>query len=179
MLKYSRTGDEIFTAVDLKELIRSSFEMAQFKIKPNEFEFIQSIDGNLPKIKGNFTQLQEVFFNIIDNAYDAIMQRKSDLKEPDYKARLEISASESGNTMEIMIKDNGIGVKEEDQKKLFTPFFSTKVSSKKGTGLGLYVIQQIIKENHAGKVEFSSIYKSGSQTRLVLPLHLESVSAGS
>ena len=73
--------------------------------------------------------------------------------------------------MEVITKDNGIGVREEDQMKLFTPFFTTKHSArKKGTGLGLYVIRQLIEENHGGKVQFTSEYGAGSQTRLLLPI---------
>jgi len=169
LLKYTRKGSEGFEAIDLSDLLDASFEMAQFKIKVSEMNVVRSFNGSIPKIKGNFTQLQEVFFNIIDNAYDAMMQRKAELREPNFKAQLVISAKQMDQKLEILIQDNGMGVKPENLEKLFTPFFTTKLSSKKGTGLGLYVIRQVIEENHGGKVWFDSQYQKGSQTRILLP----------
>jgi len=170
LLKYSRKTDEGFAAIDLGKLLDAALEMAQFKIKISQIDIARNFNGSIAKIRGNFTQLQEVFFNMIDNSYDAMMQRKEEMKEPGYRGRLEISTREEGSHLEIFIKDNGMGVKEKDQKRLFTPFFTTKLSSKKGTGLGLYVLRKIIEENHGGKVEFTSEYQKGSQTRLVLPI---------
>ena len=170
LLKYSRKTDEGFAAIDLGKLLDAALEMAQFKIKLSQIDIARNFNGSVARIRGNFTQLQEVFFNMIDNSYDAMMQRKEEMKEPGYRGRLEISTREEGNHLEIFIKDNGMGVKEKDQKRLFTPFFTTKLSSKKGTGLGLYVLRKIIEENHGGKVEFTSEYQKGSQTRLVLPI---------
>jgi signal transduction histidine kinase len=173
LLKYTRKGSEGFEAIDLNALLDASIEMAQFKIKITDMNVVRSFKENIPKIKGNFTQLQEVFFNIIDNAYDAMMQRKTELREPDFKAQLKISARQTDHKLEILIQDNGIGVKPEDFGKLFAPFFTTKLSSKKGTGLGLYVIRQIIEENHNGRVRFDSEYKQGSQTSILLPVAVD------
>ncbi|MCK5015385.1 MAG: ATP-binding protein, partial [Candidatus Omnitrophica bacterium] len=174
LLKYTRKGEEGFEIIDLNKLLDAALEMVQFKIKLNEMDFVRNFDDNIPNFQGNFTQMQEVFFNIIDNAYDAMMQRKNELKEPGYEARLEICADQKNRKLEILIKDNGIGVRRENLEKLFTPFFTTKLSSKKGTGLGLYVIRQIIEENHGGKVRFTSQYEKGSQTRILLPIAVKS-----
>ncbi len=170
LLRYSRKADEGFGAVELDKLLGASLEMAQFKIKINQIDIVRNFNHTTPKVRGNFTQLQEVLFNIIDNAYDAMMQRKEELAEEGYKGRLEIAAADKGKNLEILITDNGIGVAEKDAKKLFTPFFTTKLSSKKGTGLGLYVMRKIIEENHGGRIEFESQYKQGSMIRIVLPV---------
>jgi C4-dicarboxylate-specific signal transduction histidine kinase len=170
LLKYSRKADEGFGAVELDKLVGASLEMAQFKIKLNQIDIVRNFNHSTPKIRGNFTQLQEVLFNIIDNAYDAMMQRKAELAEEGYKGRLEITATDQGRNLEILITDNGIGVGEKDIKRLFTPFFTTKFSSKKGTGLGLYVMRKIIEENHGGRIEFESKHKKGSRIRVWLPI---------
>lgn len=170
LLKYTRKGSEGFGPIDLNALLDAALEMVRFKIKLDEMNIVRNFNGRLPNIKGNFTQLQEVFFNIIDNAYDAMMQRKTELKEAGYRARLEISAGRKDHALEVLIRDNGIGVKTESLEKLFMPFFTTKLYSRKGTGLGLYVIRHIIEENHGGKVEFASDYRQGSQIRMVLPI---------
>ena len=173
LLKYTRKGEEGFSPIDLDQLLSATIEMVRYKIKLEQMDIIRNFDHQIPKIHGNFTQLQEVFFNIIDNSYDAIMQRVSDLKEKDFKGQLEVSTNRKGKNLEIVIRDNGIGVKREDAEKLFTPFFTTKLSSRKGTGLGLYVIRQIIEENHKGKVRFESEYKNGSITKILLPIAIQ------
>lgn len=173
LLRYSRKADEGFTAIDLAKLLDASFEMAQFKIKLNQIDTVRHFNGTIPRIYGNFTQLQEVFFNLIDNSYDAMIQRKDELKEEGYRGRLEISAQKDGRNLEILFKDNGIGIREEDLRRLFTPFFTTKLSSKKGTGLGLYVIRKIVEENHGGKVVLTSQYQEGSQAHLLLPIAMK------
>lgn len=175
LLRYTRKGEQGFTAVEFDKLLDSAFEMVQFKIKISALDVKRRFESTLPPIRGNFTQLQEVFFNLIDNAYDAMMQRKDEMSEEGYQATLEILARKVGDKMEILIQDNGMGVKESDMHKLFTPFFTTKATSEKGTGLGLYVIRQIIEDNHGGKVNFSSKYQIGSETQILLPLATEKV----
>ncbi len=169
LLKYTRKGEEGFSSILLSKLLSSSFEMAQFKVNIQRMSVVMdNVDGF--QIKGNSTQLQEVFFNIIDNAYYSMMQRKSELNEKDYQPTLTISVEPKGKSLDIIVRDNGLGVKKEDLNKMFTPFFTTKLKAKKGTGLGMYVIKQIVEENHGGRVDFTSEYLQGAVTVIRLPL---------
>jgi len=171
LLKYTRKGEIGFAAVDVETVFKSALEMAQFKIKTQELKIIRDYDpASIPKIKANSTQLQEVFFNLIDNGYDAMIQRKNEKKEPGYQPTLIVRVLKEDGYAQIIFEDNGMGVKEEDVNKLFTPFFTTKLSSKKGTGLGLYVIKKIVEDNHGGKVEMVSKYMQGTQMKLRLPI---------
>ncbi len=170
LLKYSRAGEAGFEPVDLDTLLDSSLEMVQYKVKLSQIDFFRDYPKDLPKIKGNFTQLQEVFFNFIDNAYDAINQRKNELNEPDYRGNVTIQAAAQDSKIQIRFIDNGMGVKAAEKERLFTPFFTTKTSSKKGTGLGLYVIQKIIVDNHKGKIYVESEYKTGTMFTIELPI---------
>jgi signal transduction histidine kinase len=169
LLKYSRPGEGGYELVDLKDVLGGAIDMVQYKIKLKEIDLIQNIPLDLPKLYGNLTQLQEVFFNLIDNAYDATKERQTFLKEEGYKSRIEISASSVNGSIEIIVSDNGMGVKDLDRKKLFTPFFTTKATAKKGTGLGLYVIDKIVSA-HNGKIIIDSIYKSGTRFTITLPI---------
>ena len=170
LLRYTRKGDSAFTAVDIDAVLKSAIEMTQFKIKTHELKIVKEFDpATAPKVKGNFTQLQEVFFNMIDNGYDAMMQRKTELLEPGYQPTLIVRVLPAEQNVHIIFEDNGMGVKDSDVQKLFTPFFTTKLSSKKGTGLGLYVIKKIIEDNHGGNVEFHSKHMVGTQIKLTLP----------
>jgi signal transduction histidine kinase len=170
ILKYSRKGSTTdFEAIDLNKLLDSTLDMLRFKVKLTEIELVRNFSADIPKIKGNFIQLQEAFFNLIDNAYDATVERRDLKKEEGYKGRISISATAKVANLEIIIEDNGIGVKDEDRKKLFTPFFTTKISARKGTGLGLYVIRRIISDAHKGKISFDSAYMQGSRFTIELP----------
>lgn len=170
MLKYSRPGEEGFSPINLDQLITASLEMVQYKVKLDRLDISREFSKDLPAVRGNFTQLQEVFFNLVDNAYDAINQRKEELQEPDFKGKITISAEALDGTLEIRFQDNGMGVRGQDASKLFTPFFTTKTSSKKGTGLGLYVIQKIITNNHNGRIRMESKYKEGTSFIIELPI---------
>ena len=103
----------------------------------------------------------------------ATVQRKTELKEEGYAGAIKVRAKEVDGLLEIIFSDNGIGVKPADKDKLFTPFFTTKATSKKGTGLGLYVIRKIIEDNHGGKVEMRSVYGQGTDMVLRLALNRE------
>lgn len=98
-----------------------------------------------------------------------MVERKEGLKEPDYRGKIKVSAKPKDNKLEIIIEDNGMGIKDSNNKKLFTPFFTTKTSSRKGTGLGLYVIQRVITDTHKGAITFESQYKTGTKFILQLP----------
>ncbi|MFA5260850.1 MAG: GAF domain-containing protein, partial [Candidatus Omnitrophota bacterium] len=126
LLKYTRKGEEGFSEIEFDQLINAAMEMTQFKIKPGEIQILKEYGKDVPKINGNFTQLQEVFFNLIDNAYDAMMQRKNELKEKGYSPTIKIFAEGDHNgKVNIRFEDNGVGIKEEDKTRLFTPFFTT------------------------------------------------------
>jgi len=171
LLRYTRKGEAGFIAVDVDAVLNAALEMVQFKIKMNELKIIRDYDlATIPKIKGNFTQLQEVFFNLIDNGYDAMMQRKNEKKEPGFQPTLKVRVLKEDGYAQVIFEDNGMGVKDDDIHKLFTPFFTTKLSSKKGTGLGLYVIKKIVEDNHKGQVQMVSKYMQGTQMKLRLPI---------
>ncbi|TAN62328.1 GAF domain-containing protein, partial [bacterium] len=172
MLKYSRKGEEGFSAVSLDKVIDSTLEMVQYKIKLNRVDIVRDYPKDAPAIQGNLTQLQEVFFNLIDNAYDAMMERQEAFKEDSYRPKIRIYTEDTHNgTIRIKVEDNGMGVRPEDAGKMFTPFFTTKVSSRKGTGLGLYVIKKIVAANHQGKISVESNYRQGTTFILDLPLY--------
>ncbi len=169
LLKYSRPGEAGFEPVDIRDVITGAIDMVQYKIKLKEFDFVRNIPDGLPKLYGNLTQLQEVFFNMVDNAYDAIKERQMLLKEEGYRGKIKVSVFLDDGLLGVVVSDNGMGVKDKDKKNLFTPFFTTKATARKGTGLGLYVIEKIVAA-HNGKLSMDSTYQSGTQFTIILPL---------
>ncbi|MBU1871472.1 MAG: GAF domain-containing protein, partial [Candidatus Omnitrophica bacterium] len=95
LLKYSRKGQEGFAAVSLDEVIDGAIEMVKFKVKLGEIDIIRDYPSDLPKLKANLTQLEEVLFNLIDNAYDAMKERKDTLKEEGYRGKITITCQQS------------------------------------------------------------------------------------
>ncbi len=170
ILKYTRKGEEGFEALSLDQILDGALGMVQYKVNLAEFDIVRNYPKHNLKIKGNLVQLQEAFFNFIDNAYDAMTERKASLKEEGYRGKITVSATAKNGTLEIVVEDNGLGIKEGNQSKLFTPFFTTKVSSRQSTGLGLYVIRRIIEEINHGKISFKSEYGKGTRFIVELPI---------
>jgi two-component system nitrogen regulation sensor histidine kinase GlnL len=171
LLDYSRNDTKTEKeGVDIHKLLKASLDMVSLKVHLQDFDRHIDIPPDVPRVVGNFVQLQEVFFNIIDNAHFSMMDKKAKKLEADYKPCMVFSSEVVGDRLRLMVKDNGLGIKDEDQKKLFTPFFTTKVSSRKGNGLGLYVMRKIIEEDHGGTIKFASEYPKGVIIEIMLPV---------
>ncbi len=171
ILKYTRKGEDGFEVLWLDQILEEALEMVQYKIQLTEFDMVRDYTRDEAMVYGNFVQLQEVFFNFIENAYDAIMERRSMLKEEGYRGIVTITfKGVIDGLAQIHIADNGMGMLEQNLRKIFTPFFSTKVSTRKGTGLGLYVIRRIITDMHQGKIECESVHKQGTRFIIGLPV---------
>jgi two-component system, NtrC family, nitrogen regulation sensor histidine kinase GlnL len=130
--------------------------------------FIQDYDPSLPLIDADEDKLKQVFLNLIKNAIDASKNGKPitllTRMYGDFTSRMApISGLKSGIIIEII--DNGPGISEENQKQIFTPFFSTK---KKGAGLGMPISLKII-ESHSGKMKIISDGQSGTTVQIILP----------
>lgn len=113
-------------------------------------------------------QIKQVLVNIIKNAIEAI----EEVNGPE-KGSIHISTECNKGSAVIVIKDNGIGMKQETLEKLFDPFFSTKES---GTGIGMTVCKKII-EDHLGKINVSSTINQGTTFRIDLPIYQESLTS--
>lgn len=145
---------------------------------------LNGVPKTLPKVSGNDAQIRQVFYNILDNAVDAIREKIFQLHkgwlpappEP-YKGRVQIKAQESGGRLTITIEDDGIGITPENMKDLFGPYFTTKGHSKGrglgGHGAGLFVIKKII-EAHGGKIRVASEPARWTRFTIDLPVWRES-----
>lgn len=106
---------------------------------------------------GDYNRLSQVLINIIKNSIEAIPNQK--------KGYLNVSLEESSNNLKIIIEDNGKGMTKDELSKIKEPFFTTK---EKGTGLGIYLSNEIIKE-HGGTIEYLSEVEKGTTVILTFP----------
>lgn len=125
--------------------------------------------GQLPLVTCYASQLNQVFFNLFNNAIDALQ-----FQAIPRKITINTSLSQKLNTQYIMIQiaDNGIGMSQEVCQKIFDPFFTTKPVGS-GTGLGLATTHQIVVEKHQGKI--SCVSALGEGTELIVEIPLRSV----
>ena len=139
-----------------------------------EIEVVKKYDDELPNICCYPGQLNQVFMNILANGIDALEEynRGRDYDEIEANPNrviisTELSADE--NFAVIRIKDNGPGIPEKVQKKLFEHLFTTKPVGK-GTGLGLSISRQIVEEKHGGKLSVISAPGEGAEFLIEIPL---------
>ena len=168
---FSRLDEAELKDVNLHEDIDNTLMLLQhrlnLKAKQTVIEVIKNY-GNLPLVYCYASELNQVFFNILNNAIDALQAKETE----QYSANPTISITtelESAETAIIRIKDNGIGIPEEHYNNLFEPFFTTKKIGK-GMGLGLATSYQIVVDKHQGKLTYHSIVGQGTEFMIIIPV---------
>ncbi|OGP29954.1 MAG: hypothetical protein A2073_01985 [Deltaproteobacteria bacterium GWC2_42_11] len=128
---------------------------------PDKVEVIKGLDPALSHIIADETQLEQVFLNIILNAYQAISG----------DGRITLKTFNDGQSVKVMITDTGCGIPHEDLSRIFDPFFTTKEPGK-GTGLGLAVSHSIIGA-HGGVIDVESKIGEGTNFTITLPMDVK------
>jgi signal transduction histidine kinase len=169
LLRFSRPGRAEAQPISPQEIVGAARDIAQYKVDLNSVDLVQEWPQELPPVMGNLNQLADCFFNLITNAYDAIQAKLERMKPADYRGRITISGHTSVDGMvTIDVQDNGIGMTAQEMEQLFVPFFTTKATAEKGTGLGLFVIKRIL-EHHGGNIEVQSSPGQGTAFTVYLP----------
>lgn len=135
---------------DTIDCIKPLFDRKKIKIFTNNLNDELYIDGD-------YDRLKQALINILKNSMEAI----------ENKGTINLKTKINKQSVRITIEDNGCGMEDEKLKKLKEAFFTTK---EKGTGLGVYLANEIIK-GHGGKLEYSSIVGKGTKVNIVLPLN--------
>jgi len=161
MLGFARQPGEV-DWVDVNQVLEETLVLVEKKLKQSKVRVVRRFDEALPKIRARSDQLRQVFLNLIINAQQAIHgEGEIGISTSIYEQSLQPSIL-------IQMSDSGVGINEDDQARIFEPFFST---GKKGTGLGLWVTQDIVRQ-HGGRIEVSS--KVGKGTAFSIILQVES-----
>lgn len=163
LLSFARKDKPRREYVDINEILKSAVEFRKYQLELENIDVVMHLDRELPKTMADATQLEQVFTNIVLNAYHAIMGSTA------HGGKIEISTrtGEKGE-IEIVISDTGPGIPEDIMNKIFDPFFTTKPTGV-GTGLGLSVSYGIMKE-HDGDITVESEPGKGTSFIVRLPV---------
>jgi PAS domain S-box-containing protein len=142
LLSFARQMPPQRSSVQLNTILRRTIQLRSYDFNSHGIDVVEHLDEELPEVMGDAHQLQQVFLNILNNAYDAVHEVGGRL------ARIVIMSTKAGDAVEVSFCDNGNGVSHPD--KIFDPFFTTKEIGK-GTGLGLSICYGILKE-HGGEI---------------------------
>jgi len=147
--------------VDINRILEDTLSLREHSFEVNNIKLIKKYDKNLPLTYADGYQLQQVFLNLINNAFDAMYDTHQ-------SGALEVRTSRENGEIIIEVADNGPGVPELLQEKVFDPFFTTKEVGK-GTGLGMSLSYGIVKE-HGGRIYLDTSYQHGARFVIQLPV---------
>jgi two-component system NtrC family sensor kinase len=160
MLGYARRMEPRLEDVDINTTINQTIDLLENYARINNIDIQADLAPDLPIIASDQSKLQQVFLNLMSNAIDAIGK----------DGLVGVSSQKKDSHILVSIRDNGSGMTEEQQKKVFDPFFTTK-SSGKGTGLGLWVSYDIMKQM-GGSISLKSEVGEGSTFTIQIPIVL-------
>lgn len=162
----SRQHEEIYEQFNINETVKNAYHMVRKQFSKQGIQVKMDLTDDIVTISGNPYQFERVILNLLLNARDAVVDKSQRVNGGYFK---EISLRTFCPNGEIVIEviDNGIGVRKEEWKKIFEPFYSTKKAGQ-GQGLGLTIANRII-HRMGGRIELESEVLTGTIMRIYLP----------
>ena len=163
MKEFAHPDANAHSPADLNHALKTTLLVAS-----NEYKYIAKIHtefAELPEVKCNIGELNQVFLNLIINAAHAIQDAHKDSTT----GQIKISTAVDGDTAVIRIEDNGCGISAENLAKVYDPFFTTKEVGR-GSGQGLAITHSILVDKHGGDIKISSQVGVGTEFTLRLPI---------
>lgn len=157
ILHYSRKFPHEFSPTDLNEVIKHSLKILEPRLKKCKVKTLVHFFDRPAIIWGNFNQMEQVFCNMINNSLDFVQPEKGEII-------LRVQENNNLNKKKgykIIYQDNGPGISQEYRDLIFSPFFTTKDNGK-GTGLGLFIVKNII-TRHKGLVYLDANEMNGAR----------------
>jgi two-component system NtrC family sensor kinase len=145
LLSFARQRAVKRELVNIVAILKQTTKLRSYDLQSHGVEVMEEYDENLPAVMGDAQQLQQVFLNILNNAYDAI-------EESGRTGKIFLKTTAAGGSVEISLADNGTGI--VDVERIFDPFYTTKQTGK-GTGLGLSICYGIVRA-HGGEIQCSN-----------------------
>jgi two-component system NtrC family sensor kinase len=162
LLGFSRRVGSETEPVDVVAALEETVGFVEKDLEASRVHVIREYGSDVPIIRSNLAQMQQVFLNLINNALDVIREG-GDLK---------LSVDRSDDGVIVKVTDTGPGIADKDLKKIFEPFFSTKNGSAHHTGLGLAICQEIMR-NLQGRIDVNSTIGIGTEFSLWFPVEVQ------
>jgi signal transduction histidine kinase len=170
MDKLLQNKSEVFIESDINQFVETQVAIYKHELEEDyrtiPLELIQGINVKNFSIKILPTEMGLVLTSMLNNAMYALNEKS--LKNPNFDPKLTVETQYDDNYVAIVINDNGIGISEGEKRQLFSPFFTTKPTSK-GTGLGLFLSQDIVKI-HKGTISVDTQPDAYTTFTIQLPL---------
>jgi two-component system NtrC family sensor kinase len=174
MLEHSRVNTGERQPTDLNALADEYLRLAYHGLRAKDKSFNATLQTDfapaLPPIDAVSQDIGRVLLNLFTNAFYAVRQRQL-AGEPGYAPTVRVRTEVVGERVLVHVGDNGTGIPEAVQQKIFQPFFTTKPSGE-GTGLGLSLAHDIITKGHGGMLTVRSQEGQGSDFEIALPLKM-------
>lgn len=176
LLRYSRPEKAGFQMHNISDIVTLSLEMLGYKHDDlPTIEIKHEFNSGVPKTWANASYLQDVFFILLDNSYDAIKQKEQLMGDFKGSISIHVNWDSLRDSIFVEIQDNGIGMKPEILEKVRAaiPYVTTKPSSseKSGYGSGVQVLNRLV-DLHGGRIQYDSVYMEGTQVVIKFPVRL-------
>jgi GAF domain-containing protein len=172
MLLHSRQGSGEHRLIDINSVVEESLNLAYHGARAEKRGFNVILQRSFDPTAGEVDlfpqEITRVLLNVISNGFYAAAKRKAGKNGSNYEPMLAASTKNLGDSVQITIRDNGVGILPEVKEKMFNPFFTTKPAGE-GTGLGLSISHDIIVKQHSGSIEVDTAPGEYTEFRIVLP----------
>lgn len=163
LLGFARRMETSLTLVQLNDILQDVLSFLEKDAAYRNIHIILQLQTDLPVIRADHGQLQQVFLNVINNAIDAIRN----------DGEIHITSRRENQTVMVAVSDTGPGIAPEILKNIFEPFFTTKGNEeKKGTGLGLSITYGLV-QKMGGRIEVNSEIGVGTTFIITFPVYSE------
>jgi signal transduction histidine kinase len=159
LLKFARQEKTVHSVVEVNKVAEDAMAIVNHQLELKQVHLEKDLADDLPLVRGNANQLQQVLMNLIMNAQQAMEGNPGSVK---------VTTRRIDSQVEVRVSDTGPGIPKEIQAKIFEPFFTTKPGGK-GTGLGLSVSFGIVRD-HKGEIRIESEPGKGATFIIMLPV---------